>query len=185
MSPFPATFSWGRASRPAGIDTEFPETDAGRENGEQPGMRRMPRPAVKRAAAGPSSMKASDDERAGIAKEALWKQHLEQDCLRDPGLFSGRGDRIYSLFVMTGSEQARTGETGSEEGGSSPAESSDLGGDVCFGDKVRGSDTDRPTASVEPTGEVEDRRGNNGSGGEGEEDGRRPVPGHRPVRTVG
>jgi general secretion pathway protein A len=44
-------------------------------------------PVRKTAAAGPSIKKSSDDERAGIAKEALWKQHLDRIAYAVLGCF--------------------------------------------------------------------------------------------------
>jgi general secretion pathway protein A len=55
-------------------------------------------------AAGPSPKKARDDERAGIAKEAPWKQHLDKMAYAILGCFLVAAIG-FTVFVMTGSEQ--------------------------------------------------------------------------------
>jgi len=103
-------------------------------------------------ASGPSPMKERDDERAGTAREALWKQHYNKIAYAVLGCFLVVAIG-FTLFVMQGGEQSAPAKLEAKKEAAPPESPPAEAG------TIRGSDTTaRPQAST-ATGEVRATRG--------------------------
>ena len=101
----------------------------------------------KTAAAGPSVEKAESDDRAGIAKDALWKMHANRIAYAALGSFLAVAVG-FTLFVMLSGEQPAPAKQEAKKEAASPETPPASAG------TIRGSDpTARPQAST-ATGEV-------------------------------
>jgi hypothetical protein len=124
-------------------------------------------PGRKAAAAGPSVKKASDDDRAGIAKEALWKRHGNRIAYAVLGCFLA-GAVGFTLFVMQGGErQAPTKLEAKKE--AAPPESPPASSGT-----IRGSE---PTAQPQASTATAEVKASGGAGAQAVRAKRRPAAG--------
>ena len=131
-------------------------------------MRLMLRPAVKQRSAGPSVKKASDDDRAGIEKEAAWKLHGNRIAYAALGCFLAVAVG-FTLFVMQSGEKPAPAKLEAKKEAAHP------GSPPASAGTIRGSDTTaRPQAST-ATGEVK-ATGGTGAQAVRAKRRRRPVP---------